>query len=136
MDWFASGGPRAGREAVAARAGDIARGDVPTCRPDERCGDIAARVRAGGSFLCVVLDDERVVLGLLDTAALEREPDALAADAMRAAPTTIRPHVLLQDTLTSMTARRRDQVLVTTSDGRLIGLLRRADVERRLGRAA
>jgi CBS domain-containing protein len=93
-------------------------------------------VRAAGWSLCVVLDDERVVLGLLEAAALDREPAAVAADAMRSAPSTIRPHVTLEETVKSLQARRRDLVLVTTSDGRLVGLLRRADAERRLSAAA
>ena len=136
MDWFASGGARAGREADRPRAGDATRADVPTCRLEERCGDVARRVRATGGSDCVVLDDDRVVLGLLDDEALDAEPTAAAADAMRAAPTTIRPHVSLEDTLKSLRSRRREHVLVTTSDGRLVGLLRRADVERRLTPAA
>src|SRR5882724_3676834 len=126
MDWFASGGARAGREADRPRAGDATRADVPTCRLEERCGDVARRVRATGGSDCVVLDDD----------ALDAEPTAAAADAMRAAPATIRPHVSLEDTLKSLRSRRREHVLVTTSDGRLVGLLRRADVERRLTPAA
>ncbi len=135
MDWFASGGRREGREASRPRAGDVARADVPTCRLDERRADLAARVRAAGWSQCVVVDDDRVVLGLLEGEALDGGA-ATAADAMREGPTTIRPHVTLDDTVKSLAAHRREQVLVTTSDGRLVGLLRRADAERRLSTAA
>jgi len=50
----------------------------------------AACAATGGSD-CVVLGDDRVVLALLDDEALDAEPTAAAADAMRAAPATIRP---------------------------------------------
>ena len=92
-------------------------------------------MRAAGWSQCVVVDDDRVVLGLLDGEALEGDA-ATAADAMREGPTTIRPHVTLDDTVKSLAARRREQVLVTTSEGRLVGLLRRADAERRLSAVA
>jgi CBS domain-containing protein len=113
----------------------VARGDVPTCRLDERRVDVAARVRATSWSQCVVVDDDGVVLGLLDAEALDGDA-VTAADAMREGPRTIRPHVTLDETVKSLLARRREQVLVTTSDGRLVGLLRRADAERRLSAAA
>jgi CBS domain-containing protein len=135
MDWLASGGPGEGRETRRPRAGDVARADVPTCGIDARRADVAARVRAAGWSQCVVVDADGVVLGMLDGEALEGDA-ATAADAMREAPSTIRPHLTLEETVKSLVARRREQVLVTTSDGRLVGLLRRADAERRLSAAA
>jgi len=133
MDWFANGGPREGREASRPCAGETARRDVPTCAATDRRGDVARRVRDAGWPLAVVLDGERVVLGLLD--ALDGDPAAAVEDVMRAAPTTIRPHVTLEKAAQSLKTRRHDRVLVTTSDGRLIGLLWRADAERRLAQS-
>ena len=135
LDWMAAGLPTEGTNAKRPRAGSLARADVPTCRLDERRADLAARVRAAGWSQCVVVDDDRVVLGLLEGEALDGGA-ATAADAMREGPTTIRPHVTLDDTVISLAAHRHEQVLVTTSDGRLVGLLRRADAERRLSTAA
>jgi len=100
VDWFANGGPREGREASRPRAAETARRDVPTCAPGERRGDVARRVRQAGWPLCVVVDEERVTLGLLD--ALDGDPAAAVADVMRAAPTTVRPHVALEETVASL----------------------------------
>jgi CBS domain-containing protein len=132
MDWFASALPREGRETGRPRADDAARRDVPTCGLGERCGAVAAGARAAGWNLCVVLDEGQVILGEVDTAALEGDPARDVLEAMRSAPTTIRPHLPLEDAVESLNGRRTDHVLVTTSDGRLRGLLRRADAERRL----
>jgi len=100
VDWFAARLPREGRLASQPRAGDVAHVDVPTCRLNERVGDVAQRARNTGRNVCVVLHDDRVVLGLLDAA--------------------------------SLNAARIDHALVTDADGRLIGWLERADLERRL----
>jgi CBS domain-containing protein len=128
MDWFASGLPREGRLANSVRAGDIARRDAPTCGPADRVVDVISRMRAGWN-LCVVVDAERVVLGVLEAEALG--VDALVGQAMREAPRTLRPHVSVDDAIERF--RRRDansSVLITTSSGRLVGVLRRSDLER------
>ena len=70
-DWFASGLPREGRDATIPRVGDLARHDVPTCWLGERVEEVEKRVRAAGGDTCVVVNDDRIVLGLLRGAALE-----------------------------------------------------------------
>jgi CBS domain-containing protein len=130
MDWFARGLPREGKGTGEPRAGDAARKDVPRCRLDDRRHEVAVRVRAAGWDLSVVVDDEDVVLGLLESAALDGDPDTPVEAAMRAAPTTMRPHVTLHDAAEFLTSHERQHVLITTSDGRLIGLLSRADTKR------
>ena len=55
-------------------------------------------------------------------------------DAMQKAPSTIRPHMTLDDAVDMLTRKRRDHVLVTTAAGRLIGLLTLADAKRRTNR--
>src|SRR5712692_2305252 len=64
-DWFAAGLPREGRDAHTPRVADVAARDVPTCRIDESIGVIRDRIRDGRSDVCVVVDDQRVVLGLV-----------------------------------------------------------------------
>ncbi|MGH2689826.1 MAG: hypothetical protein ACRDKW_13630, partial [Actinomycetota bacterium] len=48
LDWLAAGLPSEGMNASRPRAGDVARDDVPTCRLDERLGDVRERTRARG----------------------------------------------------------------------------------------
>src|SRR5712691_8179166 len=83
MDWFASGLPREGRTASHPRAGDVARRDVPTCRLRERVEDVARGAREAGWDLCVVVDDDRVVLELLEAVVLGGDPAAVAENVMR-----------------------------------------------------
>jgi len=86
LDWLAAGLPSEGTNAERPRAGEVARKDVPTCRLDERLGDVRDRVREAGWDACVVLNEERVVFGLLRSKELETNPDRRIEEAMRPAP--------------------------------------------------
>jgi hypothetical protein len=122
-DWFAAGLPREGLEAGTPRVGDAVKRDVPTCRVNERVGDVLDRLREIGSDLCVVVDDERVVLGLVESMNANIPADTRVESVMRSNPITLRPNIpagKLPDYLKTPAAL----ALVTTSDGVLLGLLR------------
>ena len=112
------------------RAGTMVRRDVPTCRPHDPLHDIGARMKATRWDLCAVLDDEQVLLGLVDAGALRGAASITAEQVMQFAPTTIRPHLPLDDLAARL--KKRDHMLVTTSDGRFLGVLLRSDVERKM----
>ena len=131
-DWSASGLPTEGGRAASPRAGDLARRDVPTCRLMDHTGDIRRRVRAAGWEVCVVVNDARVVLGLLRPEPVDADPQMTAEQVMESGPSTIRPHLLLDEVAQDMRKHGVESVLVTTSDGRLVGLLSRQEAERRL----
>lgn len=127
-DWFAFGLPMEGEGTHVPRAGQFARRDVPTCHPDERVGAVRERAAAAGWDTCVVVDHDRVVLGLLDSSRLAGESDRTAEEAMELGPSTFRPDAELERLLDYMRRHHRSVVLVTTPDGRLVGLVRRVDV--------
>jgi CBS domain-containing protein len=127
---MAAGLPTEGRNANRPRAGDVARRDVPTCRLDESIGEVRQRVRAAGWDACVVVNGERVVLGLLRAGEFERAQDESVEQVMRPGPSTFRPHVLIEELAHHMIHHDLPNSPVTTSDGRLVGLLRREDAAR------
>jgi Mg/Co/Ni transporter MgtE len=108
----------------------VARSDVPTCRLDEPIGEVRKRVRALGWDACVVTNEERVVLGLLRTGELEQGQDEPVEKVMRPGPSTFRPHVPIEELAHHMIHHDLPTSPVTTSDGRLVGLLRREDAAR------
>jgi CBS domain-containing protein len=108
----------------------MVRRDVPTCRLHDPLRDIAARMQATRWDLCAVLDDEQVLLGLVDAGVLRGEASITAEQVMQSGPTTIRPHLTLDDLAARL--KKRDHVLVTSSDGRFLGVLLRSDVERKM----
>ncbi|HEY3095269.1 MAG TPA: CBS domain-containing protein [Acidimicrobiia bacterium] len=134
-DWLAAGLPTEGPGAQTLRAGTVARRDVPTCKPGDRVTDAAATARAAGAGVCMVVNDEGVVLGRLRGDALLEDPAATVEEVMEEGPTTTRA----DDDLEALTARMRDRsvasIVVTDPDGRLIGVLYREDAEAALASA-
>jgi Mg/Co/Ni transporter MgtE len=128
LDWMAAGLPTEGTNASQPRAGDLARNDVPTCGLREKLGDVRARVRSQGWDAVVVVNDERVVLGLLRSKELDKDADLLIEKAMRPAPSTFRPFVLAAEMAQFMVDHQLLSSPITTSDGRLVGLLLQQDV--------
>lgn len=103
---------------------------MPTCRPDERIRDIADRVRVDGRETCVVLNQQGIVLGVVRKHALASDADRTVSDVMRSTPSTFRPNVTLEELLKWM--REHDvktNSLVTTAEGRFLGIISRADAE-------
>ena len=132
-DWFASGLPGEGKLALSPTIGDAARRDVPTCALAEKIEDARDRVRAAGWDACVVVNKERVVLGLLREKELSSDPKSPVEEAMRNGPATFRPNEPVGKIANRMRERGATAVLVTTSDGRLVGLLYREDAEHLAG---
>jgi rhodanese-related sulfurtransferase/CBS domain-containing protein len=130
LDWLAAGLPTEGSNARQVRAADVALAGVPTCAPDELLGEVARRVRAAGWDACVVVNPERVVLGLLRARELDSDGSLRIERAMRPGPSTFRPHVPIAEMARFMTDHDLASSPITTSDGRLVGLLRRSDALR------
>ena len=130
LDWMAAGLPTEGTNAELPRAGGLARADVPTCRLQERLGDVQARVSAAGWNACVVVTDERVVLGLLREKELGGDADLRVEEAMRPGPSTFRPFVGIEEIAHVMIEHDLKNSPITTSDGRLVGLLKVEDAAR------
>jgi len=129
-DWFACGMPREGAAADVPWAGDLARDDAPTCAPDDSVGEVDERVRASGYDFCVVVNDERIVLGLLRGDALSKDATALAEHVMELGPKTTPPSEPVEKLLESSSSQGVKHFLVTTSHGFLLGVLDRAEAER------
>jgi CBS domain-containing protein len=130
LDWLAAGLPTEGTNAARPRAGDVARRDVPTCHLDERLGDVAERVAPSGWDACVVVNEESIVLGLLRARELQGNPEERIEEAMRPGPSTFRPFVPIEEMAVFMGEHDLANSPVTTSDGRLVGLLVREDAEK------
>jgi len=78
-DWFAAGLPREGKEAHVPRIADVAKRDVAACRLNERLGDVRTRIGASGE-LAIVIDGDRVVLGVVSAEALAGDPATAAEE--------------------------------------------------------
>jgi len=124
-DWLAAGLPTEGENSKHPRVGAVARRDVPVCAPGDRLGSVD-RTRGAA----VVVDADRVVLGLLREKELAGDPDSTVEEAMLNGPSTFRPHVPVKEVAGYMTEHDLDSAPITTSDGKLVGILFREDAVR------
>jgi CBS domain-containing protein len=127
-DWMAAGLATEGTNAQRPSLADVVRRDVPTCGLGERVGDVRSRAAAAGWDACVVVSSDRVVLGLLRAAQLLADPALPVEQVMRPGPSTFRPFVSVAEMRRTMTDRDLESSPVTTSDGKLVGLVTKADV--------
>jgi CBS domain-containing protein len=128
-DWGSYGLPREGTNVPTRTAGDLARRDVPTCALGDRLAEVQKRLRAVDWDTCIVLNEQRVVLGRLGRKALASDADSSAEKAMTPGPSTVRPSIGTDALLERIRRRNLTSFLVTTPDGRLVGLVRREDLE-------
>ncbi|MBV9898900.1 MAG: CBS domain-containing protein [Chloroflexi bacterium] len=114
-----------GKLAREPRIGAIAHRDTPTCRLDQRLGDLHV-----SGDLCVVVNEQGVVLGDLRGKALHADPSKRVVDVMDPAPSTYRPNISTHEMEHAFIESGAKRVLVTDCDGRLVGWLARSDLAR------
>lgn len=118
-DWLAAGLPTVRADRSQRRALDVADREPLTCAPDTPAADLPA----AGTM--IVVNDISVVLGRVDADTRPRM-GRTAEDVMRPGPATVRADEPLDALLERMTARAVDEMIVTTPEGRLLGVVRRA----------
>jgi CBS domain-containing protein len=129
-DWAAAGLPIEGHLAHDRLIGELARRDVPTCAIDDPVRPILDRMEREGWATCFVVTESRVVLGRLYRSDLRAGRGPTAGAAMRPGPSTYRADTTARDMLARMVEKNLKTAPVTTSDGRLVGLVRREDLAR------
>ena len=82
----------------------------------------------GDDDWCVVVNDEEIVLGLVRSELLGLEPDRVVSTVMIPGPGTVRPHLRVRELARQLDKDGLDRIIVSTTDGRLIGVLRREDL--------
>lgn len=122
MDWMAAGLPWEGTDADAPTLAGLLDDGVPTCAPAETVADV--RPRMGDWPLCLVINEARIVLGLLRAEALGLDGGRPVVALMQEGPSTYRPHVPAAEMAGQLDARPQEFVVVTTLDGALMGVVR------------
>ena len=128
-DWLGRGLPTEGEAADQPRVGALARDDVVTCALDERMGDVAKRVEASPYGFALVVAADGTLLGRLRRNVLQGDPDAVAEAAMESGPSTVRPDTEREALRKRLADRKLSFAVVTDPDGRLLGVVRRADLD-------
>ena len=121
-DWLARGLPTEG-EYAAARVGPLARDDVATCEIGAPVREARAAIERSPHGFGLVVAGDGTLLGRLRRSALG--PALTVADAMDPGPSTVRPNTTVESLRERLDARRLRTAIVTTPEGRLLGVVTR-----------
>lgn len=103
-----------------------------TARLNDRLVDVARRARAAGQRWFLVLNEREIVLGRVRESAFDGDPDAYVEDVMEPGPTTARPDTEAEALSERLRRREIPSIVITTSDGRLLGTFRVDEVQQDL----
>jgi hypothetical protein len=131
-DWKAAGLAIEGSADPGQRVIDATRADVPTCQPDDTIASLRHRTVDAGWEICVVTDCDGLAIGRIRGAALDANGGQLAGAVMEPGPSTVRPDQPLQPLVERMHDRNAPNVIVTTPQGKLVGILLRDEADQLL----
>jgi rhodanese-related sulfurtransferase len=124
-DWLAAGWETEGTASKPPRLKQYLQKDVFTCGLRERLEDVKTR-RRPNQDLCVVISDRNIVLGAIRGEGWNAPPQSRVVDIMEPGPRTFRPDADPKDVQKALRSEEPESVIVTTSDGELLGLIRTA----------
>jgi CBS domain-containing protein len=108
------------------------RENAVRCSPDDRVADVLEAVWRSPYSFALVTDGQGMLLGRV-RARRERDLDAVAGEVMELDPSTVRPHRSAAGLAQQLAERDQDWAIVTTPEGRLLGIAWREDLERAAG---
>jgi hypothetical protein len=101
-----------------------------TCGIDERVGEVRERILASAYPFALVTSPGGVLLGRLRRSALDCDPSLAAQDVMEPGPSTVRPDRQAAGVAERLANQDLRWAIVTTPEGRLLGVAARQDLER------
>jgi Mg/Co/Ni transporter MgtE len=110
--------PFEGDRAAQPHLATLADKAVLTCGLREKTREVGERV--GDAPMCVVVDEQHVVLGVVTREVLNGE-NAVVDAVMEEAPRTFRPYKTAAEVAKKLDELPHPWVLVTTLDGKLVG---------------
>ena len=129
LDWLARGLPVEGDQQPVPRVKDLVRDDAVRAGRGEPVGEVRPRVEASPYGFALVVADDGTLLGRLRRRALEGDPEASAEQAMEPGPSTVRLDTDAAELAERLRQRDLKTAVVTDPEGRLVGVVRRADLE-------
>jgi predicted transcriptional regulator len=122
-DWLACGLP-VEKEKPEATVLDRMTKQIPTCHLNDSVSEASERAEKLGWNICPVINEKRIVLGLIREEMWKNRAGSVE-QCMETAPTTLRPNYTIDDATEFLNKQGMDAVLITTSDGKLMGVLKR-----------
>jgi Mg/Co/Ni transporter MgtE len=102
---------------------------VVTCRLTDPVGGIARSIADSPYGFALVVSTSGVLLGRVRASALNVEPDTHVEQVMESGPSTVRPDTPADQLAQRLRDRDLKTAIITTPEGELLGVARRADLE-------
>jgi Mg/Co/Ni transporter MgtE len=129
VDWLAHGFPVEGSLANEPTAGSLAREDAATCLLEASAGDARRTIADSPYGFALVLSHDGVLLGGVRRSTLEGVADDSPLEAtLEPGPSTIRPHLTVEELHQRLDGSDVRTLVVTRPDGTLVGVIRRGEV--------
>jgi Mg/Co/Ni transporter MgtE len=129
VEWLAHGLRAEGDHADRPTAGSLARQDAATCSIDDPVDEVLRRIEASPYGFALVLGRGGVLIGRARRSAFQAaDPGGRTESFMEPGPSTIRPHLTVEELRDRLKRSDVKTLLVTTSGGALLGVVRRDDV--------
>lgn len=129
-EWRERGLPTEGTGPFQLVAGQVSRPPTATCRPTTLAGQVRAELPPGPDSICAVTNDAGIVVGRVRWKDLPEDDDVVVEDFMQIGPATVQPREELTGMVERMHSAAVKTILVTTPNGRLLGIVNRDDAER------
>jgi CBS-domain-containing membrane protein len=107
------------------------RTDVVTCGLGDQVRDVGPRIADSPYGFGLVVSTTGVLLGRLRASALNVAPETTVEDRMESGPSTVRPDTPADELVQRLRDRDLKTAILTTPEGHLLGITRRADLEQR-----
>lgn len=130
VDWLAHALPVEGDRPDAPIAGRAMRDDAALCGPEDRIADVHEAVKRSPYPFALVTSDDRTVLGRAPLSALDPSSKRPVFDVAEPGPKTFRPHAAADKVAGFLADKDFRWAIVTTPEGRLLGVASREDLER------
>ena len=128
-DWLARGLPTEGEKADVPRAWKLARDDVVTCSLSDTVGEVRERILASPYGFAFVVTESRCVLGRVRKSSLDCDPSLTAEEVMEPGPSTVRADLSPEQLRARLDKRGFNFAVVTTPEGKLIGVVPRSALD-------
>ncbi len=130
VDWLAHNLPLEGDETYAPTAGRAMRDDAALCRPTDRIAEVCESIERSPYPFALVTSDDRTLLGRAPSTVLDPASAGPVWDVAEPGPKTFRPHASAGKVAGFLADRGYRWAIVTTPEGRYLGVAAREDLER------
>jgi len=130
VDWLAHNLPVVGERPEAPIAGRAMRDDAVVCRTTDRISDVRELIERSPYPFALVTSADRTLVGRAPSSALDRDSERRVWDVAEPGPKTFRPHTAADEVAAVLADKDLRWAIVTTPQGRLLGVASREDLER------